>query len=90
MFCHTVLPRGGQTIFAIDEPELSLNVKWQRKLIRALQEVVGDSHVQFVFASHSMEFLSEHLEKVVELIPTKPVAPALPMSGDVSGSSNNS
>jgi energy-coupling factor transporter ATP-binding protein EcfA2 len=67
MFCHTILPRRGQCTFIIDEPELSLNIKWQRKLIDALQELVAGARVQFIFASHSIEFLSEHLDNVVTL-----------------------
>jgi energy-coupling factor transporter ATP-binding protein EcfA2 len=68
MFCHTILPRRGQCTFIIDEPELSLNIKWQRKLIDALQELVAGARVQFIFASHSIEFLSEHLDNVVTLV----------------------
>lgn len=90
MFCHIVLPRRGQSLFMIDEPELSLNIKWQRKLINALQDIVQSAKVQFLFASHSMEFLSEHIDHVVELIPRHASDSTPPVSGVASGPSNNS
>jgi predicted ATP-dependent endonuclease of OLD family len=91
MFCHTILPRRGQCTFIIDEPELSLNIKWQRKLIDALQELVASARVQFVFASHSIEFLSEHLDNVVTLSPKngRPLD-ARPTVGVPDDSSDNS
>lgn len=55
------------SIFIIDEPEISLNVKWQRKLINSLMECAKERPVQYVFATHSMEILSQHMDKVVKL-----------------------
>ena len=67
LFCHTLIARDRPSLFIIDEPELSLNVKWQRKLVRALLDVVSKSRIQFLLASHSIELLSQHKEKVVPL-----------------------
>lgn len=67
LFCHTLIARDRPSLFIIDEPELSLNVKWQRKLVRALLDVVAHSQIQFLFASHSIELLAQHKEKVVPL-----------------------
>ena len=55
------------SVFIIDEPELSLNVKWQRQLIDALLSLVEGSHVQFVMATHSIELLTRHKECVLKL-----------------------
>ncbi|MCP4109428.1 MAG: ATP-binding protein [Desulfobacteraceae bacterium] len=66
LFCNTItLDR--QSLFIIDEPEISLNIKWQRKLIDSLVKCVRDNPIQYIFATHSFEILSKHLENVVKL-----------------------
>jgi len=70
LFCNTVRARTQATIFIIDEPELSLNVKWQRRLIEALLQLVVGSRVQFVLATHSIELLAKHKQAVVRLDPS--------------------
>lgn len=67
MFCNTIPALDQNCIFIIDEPEISLNVKWQRMLITSLLNVVEDSPIQYIFASHSLEILSQHREIVNKL-----------------------
>ncbi len=67
LFCNTITALDRQSIFIIDEPEISLNIKWQRKLIDSLIKCVRDNPVQYIFATHSFEILSEHLDNVVKL-----------------------
>ncbi|NER36101.1 MAG: ATP-binding protein [Oscillatoria sp. SIO1A7] len=67
LFCNAITARDKATLFAIDEPEISLNVKWQRLLIRSLLELTEGSQVQFILATHSIELLSQYNENVVEL-----------------------
>lgn len=67
LLCNTVLARDDASIFLIDEPEISLNVKWQRKLIDALLSLTTDSPVQFIIATHSLELLTRHKESVRRL-----------------------
>ncbi len=67
MFCHTVVAHGRRTIFIIDEPELSLNVKWQRRIADKLLDLVKDSPMQFIFATHSLELLSRQLDNTAKL-----------------------
>ncbi len=67
LFCNTITAREGASIFIIDEPELSLNVKWQRKLIDALLSLAEGSSIQFIFASHSVELLSKFTLNVCQL-----------------------
>lgn len=71
MFCYTLMSRDSPSIFIIDEPELSLNIKWQRKLIRALDALVAGTDNQFFFATHSFEILSSFDDYVVQLEPTQ-------------------
>jgi len=67
LFCNVVMAKKTATIFIIDEPELSLNVIWQRTLISALLKLVGSSQVQFLLATHSIELLSLHMDCVMRL-----------------------
>jgi len=67
LFCNTLIARDKATIFIIDEPEISLNIKWQRQLIRTLLNLTQDSQVQFLLATHSIELLSQYRSHVVKL-----------------------
>ena len=67
LFCSALLSRDGNSIFLIDEPEISLNVKWQRQLIKSLKRDSARRPPQFIFATHSIEILSQHRKQVIEL-----------------------
>jgi len=55
------------SIVIIDEPEISLNVKWQRKLIEALLECMGSNPIQLLIASHSIELINQYKNNVMKL-----------------------
>jgi ABC-type glutathione transport system ATPase component len=74
LFCNTAIARDRSSIFLIDEPEISLNVKWQRKLLGSLLEITADSPVQFVIATHSLELLSQFRHSVRRLSNLREVA----------------
>jgi len=67
LFCAALLSRGGNSIFMIDEPELSLNVKWQRRLVSSLVKIARGAATQFVMASHSIEIASKHRRAIAKL-----------------------
>jgi energy-coupling factor transporter ATP-binding protein EcfA2 len=67
LFCNTLIARETPSVFIIDEPELSLNFKWQRQLIDALLEIVSGASVQIVLATHSLEIISQHRNTVLTL-----------------------
>lgn len=69
LFSNVLTASSLGSLFIIDEPELSLNIKWQRHLIDALLELTQDNNCQFLLASHSFELLAKHRERVVELNP---------------------
>jgi ABC-type glutathione transport system ATPase component len=71
LFCYVLTGRDKPSVFMIDEPELSLNIKWQRQLIQSLLELTDNESIQFVFASHSLELLSQHRDRVVSLVNVK-------------------
>jgi energy-coupling factor transporter ATP-binding protein EcfA2 len=67
LFCYVLVSRDKPSVFIIDEPEISLNILWQRLLIGSLQDLVKDADIQFIFASHSMEILSKHKDRVISM-----------------------
>lgn len=67
LFCHIAIAHDDGGIFIIDEPEISLNIKWQRRLVDALWRMDPAENLQFILASHSMEILSKHRNAVVTL-----------------------
>jgi len=68
LMCNTLVARDKPSILIIDEPEISLNIKWQRRLIRALLDCIKGSSVQLVFATHSIELLAQHKDHVIRLV----------------------
>jgi energy-coupling factor transporter ATP-binding protein EcfA2 len=67
IFCNTMIALESPSIFIIDEPEISLNIKWQRSLISSLWRLIGDRPVQYVLATHSLEIISKHSDRVLKL-----------------------
>ena len=67
LLCNTLTARDKATIFIIDEPEISLNIKWQRQLIHVLLDFTKGSLVQFLLATHSIELLAQYKRNVVKL-----------------------
>lgn len=72
LFCNTLIARDRSAIFIIDEPELSLNVKWQRRLVKALLDCIEGSNIQFLLATHSLEILALHRNNVAKLVNASP------------------
>ncbi|MER6699783.1 AAA family ATPase [Streptomyces fimicarius] len=68
LLSNTVLARGSTKLFLIDEPELSLNVKWQRKLMSALLACTEGSGMQFVVATHSVEVITGNRDSLSRLV----------------------
>jgi ABC-type uncharacterized transport system ATPase subunit len=56
LFCEVISALKPDTILFIDEPELSLNISWQKNLLDALLKCSSGSNVQFLIATHAMSF----------------------------------
>ncbi len=61
------LENTNQSIFIVDEPELSLHLNWQRQFVDSIMSV--NKNVQLIFATHAPEIIGKHLDKCVKLIP---------------------
>lgn len=67
LLCNVLIGTSRSSLFLVDEPEISLNVKWQRQLVDSLLSLAEGSHVQFIMATHSIELLTRHKDSVVRL-----------------------
>lgn len=67
LLCQIIVASGKASIVIIDEPELSLNVTWQRRLVGALLECAQGSNFQLILATHSIELLTQYSRNVVRL-----------------------
>jgi energy-coupling factor transporter ATP-binding protein EcfA2 len=67
LMCNILVGTSERSLFLVDEPELSLNVKWQRMLVDSLLDLSSGSPVQFFMATHSIELLAEHKSSTLRL-----------------------
>lgn len=61
------LLRSSGGLMVVDEPELSLNSAWQRRLISGVLDAFGGGACQLLVASHSLEICSQYQNSLVEL-----------------------
>lgn len=61
------LENTNQSIFIVDEPELSLHLNWQRQFVDSIIDV--NNNVQLIFATHAPEMIGRHRDSAVKLIP---------------------
>ncbi|BBT67427.1 ATP-binding protein [Aeromonas caviae] len=65
LLTHARLGNNKNRVFIVDEPELSLHLKWQEMLV---DELIKDAHnVQFICATHSPEIVGYHVEKCIKV-----------------------
>jgi|GEM_PF-1985502 len=67
LMVSSLTTRRSGTVLAIDEPELSMHISWQRKLIRALIECASGAEPQFIFSTHSPDLAANYSGSVVPL-----------------------
>jgi predicted ATPase len=66
MVAALVTKRRG-TVIAIDEPEMSMHLSWQRKLVPALVECASRAEPLFIFATHSPDLAASFPNAMKEL-----------------------
>lgn len=55
------------TLLIIDEPELSLNIKWQQLFTDALRKCNYSGRAQLILATHSFDLIADNDERVCKL-----------------------
>jgi len=53
------------TIIAIDEPEMSMHIGWQRKLISTLTKISSKASPQMIFATHSPDISANYSNSLI-------------------------
>lgn len=89
LLTNTLFAHERPGIFIIDEPELSLNMKWQRKLVDALLSTTRGTETQFVLATHSFEVMTSARDRVLHLAPFHEPLPLRAGSGDGLGTGDD-
>lgn len=56
-----------KSIMLIDEPEISLNVKWQRELPDTILKFCEKQNLQVIMASHSLEMIGQMMDGTVKI-----------------------
>jgi len=65
IFIETLLQKQERFIFLTDEPELSLHIAWQRKIIPAIKKL--NPNAQIIAATHSPEVASKYKKSIVDM-----------------------
>lgn len=65
LFIETLLQKQEQFIFLTDEPELSLHIAWQRKIIPAIKQL--NPNAQVIAATHSPEVASKYKNSIIDM-----------------------
>lgn len=65
LLAEAVLQKQSQSIFIADEPELSLHIEWQRKLLGAVREL--NPNAQLIVATHSPQIAGAWKKKIIKM-----------------------
>jgi len=65
LFIETLLQRREPYVFLTDEPELSLHIAWQRKIIPAIKRL--NPNAQVIAATHSPEVASKYRNSIFDM-----------------------
>ncbi|MBS9774120.1 MAG: ATP-binding protein [Tenacibaculum sp.] len=65
LLTEALLQKGEETLFIADEPELSLHIEWQRKVISSIRKLNPNS--QIIVATHSPEIVGKFKESVINM-----------------------
>lgn len=65
LFIETTLQKSKYYIFLTDEPELSLHISWQRKILPAVKEI--NPNAQIIAATHSPEVAAKYRSSIMDM-----------------------
>ena len=65
LMIETLLQKQAKHVFLADEPEISLHVEWQRKIIPAVREL--NPNAQVIVATHSPEVAAPFSESIINM-----------------------
>ncbi|WP_051113371.1 AAA family ATPase [Lunatimonas lonarensis] len=62
---QSLLQENNSHVYIADEPELSLHVEWQEKLVSSLKNVNPNS--QIIYATHSLDIVGKFYDSVIKV-----------------------
>lgn len=65
LLTETLLQKENETLFIADEPELSLHIEWQRKVISSISQLNPNS--QIIVATHSPEIVGKFKSNTINM-----------------------
>jgi predicted ATPase len=65
LIAHSMFAKKSGSVFIVDEPELSLHLRWQEMLVDSL--VTNEKNNQFIFATHSPEIIGYKKENCIQV-----------------------
>jgi len=69
LMVEALVTRRRGTVIAIDEPEMSMHIAWQRKLIPNLLRCASNAAPQFIFATHSPDIVADYRSSLIRIGP---------------------
>ena len=67
MFYELIFNSGENSVFLIDEPEISLHVAWQMEFINVLEKICELNGMQAIIATHSPDIVNGHDDLLISL-----------------------
>lgn len=65
LLTEALLQKNSNYIFIADEPELSLHISWQRKILSAIREL--NKNAQIIVATHSPEVAGQWRDRIINM-----------------------
>lgn len=66
VLCYILFDDAPRDIIAIDEPEISLNMTWQRELIPMLKKILPNT--QIILATHSASIVNDNTNNLAKIV----------------------
>ncbi len=67
LFYELIFNSNAQSVFLIDEPEISLHVAWQMQFIDILTEICKSNGIQAIIATHSPDIVNGHNDLLISI-----------------------
>jgi len=65
LIMESLLQKNRENVYLADEPELSLHVNWQEKLVESIIDI--NPQVQIIFATHSPDIVGPFQNKIIDM-----------------------
>ena len=67
LFYQLIFKNTENTIFLVDEPEISLHVDWQRKFLSDIESITNVKETSFIIATHSPQIIGSRRNLAISL-----------------------